>query len=110
MKGYKIWFTDEAKAHLRQISLYISDHLKAPQASINVTSDLKEAIFSLRSLPERIPLSRDERLKKCGIRCMVVRKYLIYFRLDESARQVIIRAVIYGRRDQTAQVENIIED
>ena len=39
---------------------------------------------------------------------MTVRKYLIYFEIDEAARQVNVIAVIYGRRDQAAQLDGII--
>ena len=41
---------------------------------------------------------------------MVVREYLIYFEIDETKKQVTVAAVIYGKRDQTAQIDNIIED
>lgn len=40
---------------------------------------------------------------------MVVRKYLIYFEIDETARQVNVIAVIYGKRDQMSQLETMIE-
>lgn len=40
---------------------------------------------------------------------MVVRKYLIYFEIDEAAQQVNVIAVIYGKRDQMAQLEMMIE-
>ena len=102
---YKVKVFDEAEKHLKRISAYIFDELKAPQAAENVMDDLEQAIISLRSMPERIPLSRDRFLKSNGLHCMVVRKYLIYFQIDEEARQVNVISVIYGKRDQVAQME-----
>ena len=110
MKAYKIGISHEAKEHMRQISIYISHQLKAPQAAKNVRSDLRDAMDSLRTMPERIPFSRDPLLIKRGLHCMVVRKYLVYFQIDEAARRVIVLAVIYGKRDQAAKMETIIED
>ena len=40
---------------------------------------------------------------------MVVRKYLVYFQIDETLRQVNILAVLYGKRDQAARLDEIIE-
>ena len=109
MKAYKVGISDEAKEHMRRISAYIFHQLRAPQAAKNVRHDLRDAIFSLRTMPERIPLSRIRALKSQNVRCMAVRKYLIYFRIDETARQVYILAVLYGKRDQAAQLDEIIE-
>ena len=39
---------------------------------------------------------------------MVVRKYLIYFQMDEAKHRVNVIRVIYGKRDQAAQAESII--
>ena len=109
MKTYKVGLSDEAKKDLKDISSYITNELKAPQASDNVLADLKSAIASLRTLPERIPYSRETHWKRLGVHCMVVRKYFIYFKIDETARQVNVIAVIYGKRDQMSQLETMIE-
>ena len=107
---YKVKVFDVAERHLKHISDYISNELQAPQAAENVLDDLEQAILSLKVMPERIPLSRDRFLKSHGLHCMVVRQYLIYFQINEAARQVNVIAVIYGKRDQAAQMEPIIEN
>ena len=38
-----------------------------------------------------------------------ISSYLIYFEIDETARQVNVIAVIYGKRDQMSQLETMIE-
>ena len=98
-----LWVYDQ----ITEIAAYISGELSAPQAAQDVLNDLEAAIMSLDMYPERIPFSRDKFLKSCGLRCMVVRKYLIYFQIDEAARRVILHAVIYGKRDQAAQAKGI---
>ena len=64
-----------------EIAAYISEKLKSPQAAQNVLDDLYDAYSSLEEFPERIPLSRIRALKSRNVRCMVVRKYLIYFQI-----------------------------
>ena len=105
---YKITVFDEALEHLRQIGSYITTALNAPQAADDVLADLWGAILSLRTFPERIPFSRESRWKKRGLHCMVVRKYLIYFQIDEKKHHVNVVAVIYGRRDQAARLSEVV--
>ncbi len=107
---YKVVVSNRAKEHLHNIKDYITNELKAPQSARNVLNDLEEAMKSLCALPERIPFSRVKELRLRGVHCMVVREYLIYFETDETKKQVTVAAVIYGKRDQTAQIDNIIED
>ncbi|MBR1552746.1 MAG: type II toxin-antitoxin system RelE/ParE family toxin [Schwartzia sp.] len=108
MGQYKVGLSDEAKRDLGRISSYILNELKAPQASEAVLADLENAVASLCFSPERIPLAREDIWKKQGVHAMVVRKYLIYFQMDESNHRVNVIRIIYGRRDQAAQAENIL--
>ena len=108
--GYEVVVSKRAKEHLRDIKDYITIELNAPQAARSVLDDLEEALASLDMFPERIPFSKIKELRLRGVHCMVVRKYLIYFEIDEAARRVTVAAVLYGKRDQAAQMETIIEN
>ena len=107
VKKYRVGLSDKAKEQLDHISSYIADELQAYQASKEVLADLKHAIASLRTFPERIPLSREDVWRQQDMHCMVVRKYLVYFQIDESKKQVNVAAILYGKRDQAAQFETI---
>ena len=108
MKKYKIIVSPSAKAQIRNIAAHIKEKLSAPQAAKATALDIKNAIASLSGMPERIPLSRDKSLRVHDMHCMVVQNYLVYFQIDEAKKQVNVAAVIYGRRDQAAQAENIL--
>ena len=108
--SYKIRIPIKVHEQTMGIATYISEKLKSPQAAQNVLNDLYDAYSSLEEFPERIPFSRIKELRARGVRCMVVRKYLIYFQIDEPAKQVNVLAVLYGKRDQAAKMETIIEN
>lgn len=105
---YEVKVSEAAEMQLKQISDYISVEVQAPQAAENVLDDLQQAILSLGAMPERIPLARNKFLKKHALHCMIVRQYLIYFQIDKTAAQVNVVAVIYGKRDQKAQMKNLV--
>ena len=67
--------------------------------------EIKNAIASLATMPERIPVVHDESAETSGFRRMVVKNYLVYFQIDEAARRVNVAAVIYGRRDRAEQMK-----
>ena len=110
LRRYDIVVYDRVNTQTDEIADYIINELKAPQAAEDLLADLQKAMRSLDVMPERIPLVRFEPWRSRGFRCMVARNYLIYFWIDEAARQVNITAVIYGKRDQAAKMETIIEN
>lgn len=107
---YKVNVSAQIDAQMDEIADYIIHTLKAPQAAEDLLHALHRAIDSLDMMPERIPLSRHESLKALGLHCMVVRNYLIYFQIDEAERQVVVHAVIYGKRDQAVQLDGIVQN
>ena len=108
MTKYKIIVSPSAKEQMKAITAHIRDKLLAPQAAKSMALAIKNAIGSLTTMPERIPEVWSEYGKDSGLRRMVVKSYLVYFQIDETKRQVYIHAVIYGRRDQAAQLDGII--
>ena len=108
MKRYKIIVSPSAKGQIKAITAHIRDRLFAPQAAIDTTLAIKDAIASLRAMPERIPKVWDSPRKGILLRRMVVRNYLVYFWIDETTNCVNVVAVIYGKRDQTAQLDETV--
>ena len=109
MKKYKIIISPSAKVQIREITAYIRDKLFAPQAAKTLAYEIKHTIASLATMPERIQEVSGESKKIFGLRRMVVKNFLVYFQIDESAKQVNVVAVIYGKRDQIAQLEEILQ-
>ena len=61
-------------------------------------------------MPRRYPLAEEEPLRKKGIRKMTVKNFFVYYLVDEENRRVSVIAVVYGRRDQIAVLENLVPD
>lgn len=105
---YAVRVTAQAQAQMREIVRYVAYTLQAPQAARRLLDQLESGIASLAFFPDRIALTGEEPWRGYGIRKMTVAQYLVYFWVDETARQVQVTAVVYGRREQAgflAQME-----
>jgi len=78
---------------------YIKDELLNPIAAANTTDTIIDAIFKLENMPKRVPLVRDERLAKMGIRGLIILNYISFFRINENVKSIEIIRVLYSRRD-----------
>lgn len=105
MKTYTVRITRQAREHLRGIKSYIAEELLAPDAAKNTMAVLKREIKSLSRMPERVKLTEEEPWGSEGIHRMRVKNYYVYFWIDEDNSKVQVTSVIYGARDQTAQLE-----
>ena len=82
MDGYKIKVTRQAKEHLALIREYIAK-------------------------PYRVKCIDEQPWGELGFRKIRVKNYYVYFWVDENKREVQILAVIYVRRDQATQLEQL---
>ena len=99
MEDYKILISKPAELDLQKIYNYISFELKEINIAKQLILKLKEEIFSLKQMPERMPLVFDERLKRQGIRKLLVDNNLIFYAIDKKMKTVYIVRVLYGKRD-----------
>jgi len=104
---YTVHITPQAEEHLQDIMHYIARKLQAPAAALSTLDELKEAINSLDTFPERIPLTQEEPWQQQGIHKMTVKNFLVYFWIDRDAGAVHVIAVIYGKREQRNQFSRI---
>ena len=105
MIKYKIIVSPTAKAQIKGITAHIRNRLFNPQAAKAIALAIKSAIASLATMPKRTAEGSS-----VGLRRMVVRSYLVYYIIDDAERQVNVVAVIYGKRDQAAQLEDIVQN
>ena len=104
---YRITLTPQATEQIQQTMLYITQTLQAPQAARHWADLLYNKIAGLSFMPARHPLTEEEPWHTEGIRKMPVKNFLIYYLIDEENKNVIITAIIYGRRDRLAALTNI---
>ena len=108
---YKIRITRQARAHLQGIRDYIADTFLEPGTAKKMIRLLRTEMQSLSEMPQRIKTIDEEPWGSYGFRKIRVKNYYIYFWINEEKKRVQITSVIYVRRDQIKQLENmIIED
>ncbi len=105
----KIVYTLKAKQDLQDIYEYIAYTLLAPETARRMTARIMKAIRSLESMPERNPLYKEEPWRSQGIRFLPVKNYLIFYIVNASTDTVTIVRIMYGGRDISHQLEEIIE-
>ncbi|MDY4060745.1 MAG: type II toxin-antitoxin system RelE/ParE family toxin [Faecalicoccus sp.] len=107
MDKYKIRLTKQAKEHLTFIREYIATELKEPDIAKKMLELLKSEMYSLETMPHRIKCIDERPWQDLGFRKIRVKKYYIYFWIDDIKKEVQIIAAIYVKRDQTKQLEKL---
>lgn len=82
--------------------LDIIDYLNtlSPQTAMRYYDLLTEQIASLSTMPERCPHPRDLALTAKGYRYLIVKDYLVFYRIIGNTVQ--IHRILYGRRNYQA--------
>ena len=99
MERYNVILSLEARADIREIVRYIAKELREPSTAEQMLDRIDEAVASLEIMPEKYALVADEYLASCGIRMVVVKKYLIFYTVEHSKSEVNISRVLYGKRN-----------
>ena len=92
---YQVKLTDYAVEQLQEIVSYIS-----PETARRWLERVKLEISSLRTMPNRYPLTPEEPWRSEGIHKMPVENFLVYYWINEAEKTVWVTVVVYGRRDQ----------
>lgn len=106
---YTIHITEYALKQMEEIKQYIAEELLAPEAAKDFLMSMKKAAASLESLPFRNSFVDEEKWKEQGIRRTIVKNFLMYYWIDEEKSIVYITAVVYGKREQLGQLEEMFE-
>ena len=87
-----------AKAYhdLDHISAHIAENLKEPAVAEKMMDVLEEAIYSLEELPERGAVRRTGTYANQGYRQLVVKNYLIIYRVWQEKKEVHIVTIRHG--------------
>lgn len=96
---YKILRTDRAEERLREIIFYIADDSGNIDIALGYLDKIETAINRLQEFPESGSIPRYSVLKKQGYRALIVEKHLVFYKIDEADKLVIIYAVVDGRRE-----------
>ena len=106
-KTYEVILTPNAQKNLRNIFYYIHYELKAGIAAQNIMSSIKSSIDNLSLFPARHSLVELEPFKNSGLRKIVVKNYLVYFKIYEELRLVRVVAVVYAKSNQIEKLNGL---
>lgn len=106
-KEYGVRITPYALEQMSGIKRYIALKLRAPDTAEKWQAGMRREIASLALMPTRIALTEEEPWHSRGIHKMVVGNFLVYFWIDEETLEVWVTAVVYGRRDQREQLDQM---
>lgn len=105
MEKYSVEVTLQAQEQMRDIALYVAKELMNRDAALGLLNAFEEAILSLEEFPERVALTSEEPWHSEKIHQLIVENYYVYFWIDGNV--VRVTAVVYQRRDQRRQLENM---
>lgn len=88
---------NRALQDLDDIYGYIANHLLEPGVAAELVDALEAEILSLEYLPYRCPERRVGSFSSSGYRQLMVKNYMIIYRIDEAAKRVLIVTVCYAR-------------
>ncbi len=95
---YRLLRTDKAEEQLRDIIFYIADDSNIDIA-LGYLDKIETAINRLQDFPGSGHIPRYSILKKQGYRVVIVERHLVFYKIDEKERLVIIYAIVDGRRE-----------
>ncbi len=96
---YNIIRTDKADEQLREIIFYIADDSGSVDIALNYLEKIEKAINNLEDFPMSGSMPRYSILKKQGFRVLIVERHLIFYKVYEDKKEVVIYAVADGRQE-----------
>jgi len=97
--AYKLVVSKEAHKDIDDIVQYIAVELVNPTAAASFLDDIEKSYFAVINNPRMYSLCQDARLSREGYRKIIIKNYLILYRIDDEAKKVFIVRIIYGGRN-----------
>ena len=96
---YQILRTEKANEQLREIIFYIAEDSGSVDIALNYLDKIEKSINRLEEFSYSGSIHQYSILRKQGYRVLVVEKHLIFYKVNELEKMVIIYAVVDGRRE-----------
>jgi len=96
---YPVNLSVEASKDINGIYEYIAVALGEKEIAVNMINLLEKNILSFDEMPGRYKLYWNEPWKSRGLHIMTVKKYLVFYTVDDNTKSVNIIRVIYSSRD-----------
>lgn len=95
---YEVIRTDTADAGIRKIILYIAQNF-GNTVALEKLDDIEKRILQLGENPYIGTNPRYSILRRQGYKVLILEKNLVFYKIDEVNKQVVVYAVIDQRQD-----------
>lgn len=95
---YKVIRTETADAQIRKIILYVAENF-GKEVALEKLEELEQNLLDLSMNPQKGVVPRYLVLKRQGYRVLVLEKNLVFYKVNEEKKEVIIYAVVDQRQD-----------
>lgn len=96
---YKLIVSIEAHKDIDDIVHYIAVELVNPAAAAGFLDDVEKSYHDVVNNPHMYSLCSDDRLSRDGYRKIVIKNYLILYRIDDEAQAIFIVRILYSGRN-----------
>lgn len=87
---YEVVVSPEAEADLDRIIRYIAADLRNPPAATALADKIEARLCELETMPGKFSFCKDAFLRAMGYRRAQVENHQIIYRIDETAKRVLI--------------------
>lgn len=95
---YKVIRTETADAHIRKIILYVAEKFGS-EVALKKLEELEQSILELGNHPSIGLEPRYLVLKRQGYKVLILEKNLVFYKVNEDKKEVIIYEVVDQRQD-----------
>ena len=103
---YKVLHTDTADALIRKIVLYIAENF-GNETALEKLSIIEQAILKLEENPYVGTEPRYTILKRQGYKVLILEKDLVFYKIDETKKEVTVYAVVDQRQDYLSIIRGL---
>ena len=104
---YDVKLTRYATGQVADTVSYISKSLLVPDTAAAWAVLLEKEIAALSEMPGCFPLVDKEPWTSKGIRKTPVKKFIVYYFVNENTKTVWVTAVVYGGRNQLSALREM---
>ena len=96
---YRILRTDKANDQLYSTLQYIAEDSGSIDVALSVLDALEAEIRKLETTPHMGSYPRYSILRKQGYRVLIVERHLVFYKVDEQRREVVVYAIVDARQN-----------
>lgn len=96
---YQILRTDKFEDQLRDIIFYIAEDSGDVNITLSYLAKIEKTVEKLLDFPYCGSVPKYSILKKQGYRVLVIENHLIFYKVEEDKKRVILYTIVDGRRE-----------